>query len=246
MENRILKENDLYLYDYFIYPNLIQSLLQRKQGKVIDLVDNDGLILSWGLSIFVGGKFSNQNGEQLITYLKELSSPRYLYVPDNTWCSFLKSKISNRLIDKQINSYIFDIGKDIDYIEDEHIVEITPNFMMKNYKNSNLIIDELYSYTNMKDFFQHGAGVSLVINDEVVGFCLSEYSLKDSLGANIWIDDKFQGFGYAKKLTNAFLLCCQRKNKNVYWVCDNDNIRSNKVAKSTGFVFETSDHYFEL
>lgn len=30
MENRILKENDLYLYDYFIYPNLIQSLLQRK------------------------------------------------------------------------------------------------------------------------------------------------------------------------------------------------------------------------
>ena len=98
----------------------------------------------------------------------------------------------------------------------------------------------------MKDVFKTGVGVALVINDEVVGFCLSEYSLKDSLGANIWIDDKFQGLGYAKKLTNAFLLRCQRKDKNVYWVCDNDNIRSNKVAKSTGFVFETSDHYFEL
>lgn len=246
MENRILKENDLYLYEYFIYPNLIQSLLQRKQGKVTELVNNDAIMLSWGLSIFVGGKFSNQNGEQLITYLKELSSPRYLYVPDNTWCSFLKSKLSDRLIDRQINSYIFDIRKDIDYIEDEHMVEITPNFMMKNYKNSNLIIDELYSYTNMKDFFKTGVGVALVINDEVVGFCLSEYSLKDSLGANIWIDDKFQDLGYAKKLTNAFLLRCQRKDQNVYWVCDNDNIRSNKVAKSTGFVFETSDHYFEL
>ena len=36
MENRILKENDLYLYDYFIYPNLIQSLLQRKQDNICD------------------------------------------------------------------------------------------------------------------------------------------------------------------------------------------------------------------
>jgi len=127
METRILKKNDLYLYDYFIYPNLIQSLLQRKQGKVTDLVDNDGLMLSWGLSIFVGGKFSKENGEQLIAYLKDISSPRYLYVPDNNWRSFLKNKLSDRLIDKQINSYIFDIRKNIDFIEDEHIVEITPN-----------------------------------------------------------------------------------------------------------------------
>jgi len=243
---KILKENDLYLYDYFIYPNLIQSLLQRKQGKVTELVNNDSIILSWGLSIFVGGAFSKENGEKLIAYLKDLSSPRYLYEPDNKWRSFLKSKLSDRLIDKQINAYIFDIRKDIDYINDEHIVEITPNFMIKNYKNSNYIINELYSYTNIKDFFNHGAGVALVFNDEIVGFCLSEYSIKDSLGANIWIADKFQGFGYAKKLTNAFLLACQRKNKNVYWVCDNDNIRSNKVAKSTGFEFETCDHYFEI
>lgn len=40
MENRILKEDDLYLYNYFIYPNLIQSLIQRKQGNVISLADN--------------------------------------------------------------------------------------------------------------------------------------------------------------------------------------------------------------
>jgi RimJ/RimL family protein N-acetyltransferase len=98
----------------------------------------------------------------------------------------------------------------------------------------------------MEDFFQNGIGVALIVNNEIVGFCLSEYSLEDSLGANIWIDDKFQGFGYAKKLTNAFLLCCQRNDKNVYWVCDNDNVRSNKVAQSTKFVFDTSDHYFEL
>lgn len=100
MENRILKENDLYLYDYFIYPNLIQSLLQRKQGKAIELANNDGLIISWGLSIIVGGNFSKENGEQLIAYLKDLSSPRYLYVPDNTWVAFLKTKLSDRLIDK--------------------------------------------------------------------------------------------------------------------------------------------------
>ena len=49
-----------------------------------------------------------------------------------------------------------------------------------------------------------------------------------------------------KKLTNAFLMCCKQKNKNAYWVCDNDNVRSNKVAKSTGFVFEKSDNYLEM
>lgn len=246
MENRILKENDLYLYDYFIYPNLIQSLLQRKQGKAIELANNDGLIISWGLSIIVGGNFSKENGEQLIAYLKDLSSPRYLYVPDNTWVAFLKTKLSDRLIDKQINSYIFDIRKDINFVEDEHIVKITPSFMKANFKNLECIKSELYSYVSLEDFFQTGVGVALVFNNEVVGFCLSEYSLKDALGANIWIDDKFQGLGYAKKLTNAFLLCCQRKNKNVYWVCDNDNIRSNRVAKSTGFIFEASKNYFEL
>ena len=246
MKHRILKNDDLYLYDYFIYPNLIQSVLKRKQGIVYNLVDNNAIVLSWGLSLIIGGEFSQENGDQVVALLKTLSSPRYIYVPDSNWEDFIINKLTNRAQKKQINSYIFDVKRYVNCIKDENIMQITPDFMKSNLHNLQCIIDELYSYTNLEDFFQNGVGVALVINNEVVGFCLSEYSLKDSLGANIWIDDRFQGFGYAKKLTNAFLLSCQRKNKNVYWVCNEENFRSNKVAKSTEFIFEKSDNYLEI
>ncbi|MBR5786356.1 MAG: GNAT family N-acetyltransferase [Clostridia bacterium] len=75
---------------------------------------------------------------------------------------------------------------------------------------------------------------------------ISEYSINNSHGINIWIDERYRGLGYAKKMVNAFLLQCQEKNQNAYWVCNADNIRSNKVAVSSGFVLKSTMHYFEL
>lgn len=118
--------------------------------------------------------------------------------------------------------------------------------MENNLPNTELVISELYSYTDMEDFYQNGFGLALVVDGAVSGYCLSEYSNNNSHGINIWIDERHRGLGYAKKMVNAFLLHCQKKNQNVYWVCNADNVRSNKVAVSSGFVLKSAMHYFEL
>lgn len=244
-KNILTKEN-LNLYDHFIYDNLINSLYLRKQGNIIPLDENNSSILIWGLSIIVGGDFSIDGANQLISLLKNFDSPRYLYLPNNNWRSFIKSKFSTKATDKKINSYIFDNTKNIPLNQDEHVVAITRNFMEKNLLNTECILEELYSYTSLEDFYQNGFGVALVIDEKVVGFCLSEYSVNNSVGANIWIDEQYRGLGYAKKMVNTFLMHFQEKKQLVYWVCDDDNIKSNNLAKSTGFILKSTDQYFEI
>lgn len=69
--------------------------------------------------------------------------------------------------------------------------------------------------------------------------------MDNSLGINIWVDERYRGLGYAKKMVNAFLLHCHEKNQIAYWVCDADNIPSNQVAVSSGFVLKSTMHYLE-
>ncbi|MBQ7348099.1 MAG: GNAT family N-acetyltransferase [Clostridia bacterium] len=248
-----MRDNDKFttdissLYSYYIYQNLIQSLLLRKQGKVHFLVENGSAMISWGLSAFIGGDFSKANGEKVISILDDYDKPLYLYYPDDRWRSFIKSTLSDKLKDRYLNLYQFD-NKNITELNDdsECVVQITRNLMENNLPNTELVISELYSYTDVEDFYQNGFGLALVMDGVVSGYCLSEYSNNNSHGINIWIDEQYRGLGYAKKMVNAFLLHCQEKNQSVYWVCNADNITSNKLAVSSGFVLKSTMHYFEL
>lgn len=58
--------------------------------------------------------------------------------------------------------------------------------------NTQLITNELYSYINVEDFFQNGFGLALVIDNTVYGYCLSEYSIDNECGINIWVDEKYR------------------------------------------------------
>lgn len=235
------------LYSYYIYQNLIQSLLLRKQGKVHFLVENGGAMITWGLSAFIGGEFSKANGEKVISLLDDLHSPLYLNYPDDRWRSFLKSTLSDKIKDRYLHLYQFDHTSVPRPNENgQHIVEITRSFMENHLPNTESIIDELYSYTDMEDFYQNGFGLALVIDGAVCGYCLSEYTVNNSHGINIWIDEQYRGLGYAGKMVNAFLSHCQEKKQRVYWVCNADNIPSNKVALSSGFVLKSTMHYFEV
>lgn len=246
-DNDILTTDISSLYSYYIYQNLIQSLLLRKQGNVNFLVENSSAMLLWGLSVFIGGEFSKANGEKVISVLDDFDTPRYLYFPDDKWRSFIKNTLSGKLKDRYLNLYQFDHTKITGHNEDRQcIVQITRDFMENNLPNTESVINELYSYTDMEDFFQNGFGLALIIDGIVSGYCLSEYSINNSHGINIWIDEQYRGLGYAGKMVNIFLSHCQERNQNAYWVCNADNIRSNKVAVSSGFVLKSTMHYFEL
>jgi len=235
------------LYRYYIYSNLTQSLLARKKGNLIFLPENDGAVLLWGPSVFIGGDFSKANGEKFISILGDFDSPRYLYYPNDAWRSFIQNTFGSKLKDIYLHVYQADFAKINEYQEKaECILPVTRDFIAQHFPHTELITDELYSYTDMEDFFQNGYGLALVMDGEVSGFCLGEYSVDNSHGINIWIDERYRRLGYAKKMVNAFLMHCREQNQNAYWACNADNIQSNKVAVASGFVLKSTMHYFEV
>jgi len=234
-------------YSYYIYKNLLRSLLLRKQGRLQPLPEGDGTLLFWGISLWVGGEYTPANAEALLAVLEDRPSPLWLYLPDESWRTFVQSSLKGRLTDKTLHVYRFS-HKDIPSCGEELpcIVSITREFMKKNLPHTDLIQDELYSYTDMEDYYQSGIGVALVIDGAVAGYCLSEYSVDNSLGVNIWIDESCRGRGYAGKMVRAFLRQCHEKQLDAYWVCDADNLLSNKVARSSGFTLDAALDYFEI
>lgn len=235
------------LFSYYIYRNIPKSLLLRKKGNAIFFADNSGAMVQWGPSIFLDGEFTKANCEQYLALLNNPGSPKYLYYPNDAWRTLIQDTYGDKLKDIYLRVYRSDDAATPECDEiPECIVPVTREFLAKNLPGTELITDELYSYTDMEDFYQNGYGLALVKDDKVCGFCLSEYSVDNSHGINIWIDEPYRRQGYARKMTNAFLTHCKEKNETAYWVCDNYNIPSNKTAVSTGFVLKSTMHYFEL
>ena len=234
------------LFDYYIYSNLIQTLFVKKQGTIRAL-PKQGAALLWGPSVFVGGAFTHENGSALLDVLKGYPRAIWLYVPDDEWRAFVKGVFSSRLKDRYLHVYRFEpeafspVGE-----ESPCVWPVTPEMLQKQLPQTQLIQDELYSYTDLDDFAQNGFGVALVADGAVRGFCLSEYSLPDSQGVNIWIEEEYRGLGYARQMVNAFLARCSQNHQTAYWVCDAENERSNRIAAAAGFVLHNTMHYFEF
>jgi RimJ/RimL family protein N-acetyltransferase len=74
---------------------------------------------------------------------------------------------------------------------------------------------------------------------------LSEYSIDNECGINIWVDEKYRGLGYAKMMTKLFLKYCKNNNWKAFWGCVSDNIPSNKTALSCGFTLQSTQNYFQ-
>lgn len=234
-------------YDYYIYQNLIRSLLMKRPDKVRRFADGTATMVLWGPSIFVGGEFSPKAGEELVAMLDGFDSPHFLWLPDDKWRSFIKDTFPDRAKDRTLNVYQF-CGEDFTgcYEDDAHIVQVTQSFINRNLPGIEQLLDELYSYTDTEDFLKNGFGFALVIDDRVCGYCLSEYTIAGSHGVNIWLDEKYRGQGYARKMVSAFLSLCRERKQTAYWACDDDNIKSNRLAQSAGFVLDASAKYFEL
>lgn len=239
-------KDTLSLYTYFNYQNLIKSLLFRKQDYVHLIVSENSAMILWGPSIFIGGEFSQSISERFMSLLQNSDTPRYIYLPDGEWDSFIKRSYPNQLRDKQLNLYEADSIGDLNFqTNSQYIVPITKTLIERNLPNTQLITNELYSYLNTEDFFQNGFGLALVIDDTVYGYCLSEYSIDNGCGINIWVDENYRGLGYAKMMTNLFLIHCHKRKWKAFWGCNSDNTPSNKVALSSGLVLNSTLHYFE-
>ena len=234
----------LSLYTYFNYKNLLKSLLVRKLGN-LTVAENSSMIL-WGPNIFIGGEYSYTISKNLHTLLQNTKTPRYINMPVGEWNSYINHLYPNNLRDKRINLYQTHNKSEMIYQTNaQYITPITKALLERNLPNTQIITDELYSYINVEDFLQNGFGLALVINNTVYGYCLSEYSIDNECGINIWVDEKYRGLGYAKTMTNLFLTYCHRSKWKAFWACTSDNEASNRVALSSGLILHSTQHYYE-
>lgn len=234
----------LSLYTYFNYQNLIKSLLFRKQAH-LTVAENSSMII-WGPSIMIGGEFSQAISINLEIILQKAETFRYINLPEGEWNSYINHLYPSKLRDKQINLYqTYKISEMKFQMNDQYITPITKTLLERDMTNTQLITDELYSYINIEDFFQNGFGLALVIDNTVYGYCLSEYSIDNECGINIWVDEKYRGLGYAKAMTNLFLIHCHKCKWKAFWACTSDNAPSNKVALSSGLILHSTHHYYE-
>ncbi|MCL2285646.1 MAG: GNAT family N-acetyltransferase [Firmicutes bacterium] len=234
----------LSLFSYLNSQYMIKSLLFRKQVKVEQL-DNSA-ILTWGPSLMIGGEFSDAICELLKTKLQNAKHPCYIYAPAGEWDAYIQETFRGNLTEMQINLYEYN-GQCLEThpAGTQNIIPITNEWFQQNADNSQLIKNEIYSYLSVEDFLQNGYGLALVIDGNICGYCLSEYSIDNECAITIWIDEKYRGIGYAKVMTKLFLQYSSGKDWKVYWGCDFDNVPSNKTVKSAGFVLHSTQKYYK-
>ena len=230
------------LFSYLGSQYMVKSLLFRNKGQ-INVVKNCAMI-TWGPSIMIGGDFSKTMCEILNAKLQNSDGCRYIYCPAGEWESFVANSFAKSLTRKQIMLY-HHIEQCKNSGQAEHIFQISESWLNRNLPNSQLIKNEIYSYKTIEDFLQNGFGLALVVDNTVCGYCLSEYGIDNECAINIWVVEKFRNLGYAKTMTRLFLQYSKEKNWNVFWACDADNLPSNKVAQSSGFVIHSKQNYFE-
>ena len=234
----------LSLYTYFINQNLLKSLLFRKQAH-LTVVENSAMIL-WGPCVIIGGEFSQTISDNLQTLLQIAETPLFIYLPEGKWKSYINHLYPNSLKNKQINLYQSDKISEMNFQSNtQYITPITKTLLGRNFPNTQHITNEMYSYLGVEDFFQNGFGLALIIDETVYGYCLSEYSIDNECGINIWVDEKYRGLGYAKTMANLFLIYCHKSNWKAFWGCNSDNAPSNKVAHSSGLILHSTQHYYE-
>ena len=235
------------LFHSCIYQNLIQSLLLRRQGRITLADTARSAMIAWGPSIFIGGEFTDAFGDAVISAVGNSDTPRFLNYPYDTWRSFLKHTYSDRLTDRYHHLYKAAAADcTACYVDDPCIVPVTRELIAQHMPATACLTDELYSYTDMEDFYRNGFGLALLIDGHISGYCLSEYSINNSHGVNIWVDEPYRMSGYDGKMVHAFLRHCQKQGQDAYWVCNADNIPSNKTAVSSGFTLKSTRHYFVL
>jgi len=235
------------LFHNCLYQNLIQSLLLRRQGRITLSDTSRSAMIAWGPSLFIGGEFSDSFGDAVISEVGASDTPRFLNYPDDTWRDFLEHTFSGRLTDGYHHLYhAAAADRTVSYTEEPCIVPVTRELLARQLPGMACLTDELYSYTDMEDFYRNGYGLALLLDGHISGYCLSEYSINNSHGINIWVDEPYRRSGYAKRMTRAFLQHCQALGQDAYWVCNADNIPSGKTAVSSGFTLKSAGHYFVL
>lgn len=114
---------------------------------------------------------------------------------------------------------------------------VTPEFLSSGIGGMDLLVEEIHSErTSPEDFFAKGFGICPVYENQIAGWCLSEYNTNDRCEVGIATLEPHQRKGIATTLTKIFLNEAARRGvRHVGWKCWEQNQASVATAYKAGF-----------
>ncbi|MGH4125585.1 MAG: GNAT family N-acetyltransferase [Clostridium sp.] len=99
------------------------------------------------------------------------------------------------------------------------------------------VIDEILDgWVSVDDFLSRGFGCVAIVNDKIIGWCLTDWVVGDECEIGIETHPKYQKQGFGRKMANATLALAKNMGmKRTGWQCWTDNAGSIATAKSVGF-----------
>lgn len=193
--------------------------------------------------VFCGGQASSQCVNFLSDIVikdnqKKVSSYFFVVYPDDKWKKLLAAffKEQGTIYERSIYSIVPE--KINHQSKKENVIDIKPSLVNSVYNNMEMVINEITmtgTYGNINDFRLRGIGYALLMENEICGFCTSEYPSKRSIAIGIEVHSNYQRRGYAKEMTMCLLNEAASRHLTVYWECWKENIASSKTALSCGF-----------
>ena len=116
--------------------------------------------------------------------------------------------------------------------------EVTPELLASDIGGLDILREEMCSErTSVEDFLAKGFGLCPIYENQVAGWCLSEYDTGGRCEIGIATLEPHQRKGIATILTKAFLTEAARRGyRHAGWDCWEKNIASSATARKAGFT----------
>ena len=219
-------------------------------GKVyVDHAVNPGTcILLWKRTLFMGGALTQGcldylRDEILTADIRSNLRTFSIFYPDDMWKDALISLFPGQISQHERSLFSCVPPGTAPVSGHDEIVPITADLMHSSVGNFDMIRNEIIetgTYNDMADFYERGFGFTPVIDNQVCGFCTSEYPSKDAVAIGIEVLAAYQRQGYAKAMTRRFLQHAAKRGLTVFWECWKNNLASANTARSCGFSLVAS------
>lgn len=120
---------------------------------------------------------------------------------------------------------------------------VSPELLTSGMQGMEVILDEMCSErTSVEDFLTRSFGLVLTFENQVAGFCMSEYNTGSRCEIGIATFEPYQRRGLATRMTWAFLAHAQARGiTQVGWHCWSKNLPSAAAALKAGLKLKHTD-----
>ncbi len=218
----------------------------------VDDLDHPHCALTWvEARVYLAGKPGSQAvaeaasnifvGAMMREALRAERDAYLLFYPDPSWEPFIRLMFSERMpiqVDRQYYSFSKSKLAWQTLLPAGMLVrQVDAAFLVEKWQNLSFLTDEMVSERpSVADFLAKSFGICLTRNDEILGWCLSEYNTHHRCEVGIATRADVRKRGLGTLLALAFVEMAEEKGvARVGWHCSANNRASGATALKAGF-----------